>query len=258
MNEVVTALSAVFGFGATPFAVLILTFLRVSAAIALLPGIGETSIPAQIRLGLAIMISLAIFPRVEELTTSPNVSDAFVAEILAGLFIGAMLRLLVLGLSMAGTIAANATSLAQLFSVGEDHQPALSRFLFLAGLTIAFKLGLLTQTVGFLLFSYEVLPLGSLPDPAQLLAAISTEGGQAIALALQLAMPFLIASLLYNLALGVINRAMPQLMVTFIGAPALSLGGLLLLAITAPLMLSTWHHAFASYLGNPLANLGTR
>ncbi|MFC3118840.1 flagellar biosynthetic protein FliR [Jhaorihella thermophila] len=34
-----------------------------------------------------------------------------------------------------------------------------------------------------------------------------------------LSAPFVIASLLYNLTLGAINRAMPQLMVTLVGAP---------------------------------------
>ena len=44
------------------------------------------------------------------------------------------------------------------------------------------------------------------------------------ALALSLAAPFVIASLLYNVALGVINKAMPQLMVAFVGAPAITCG----------------------------------
>ena len=43
--------------------------------------------------------------------------------------------------------------------------------------------------------------------------------GAAFALALGLAAPFVIAAVLYNLALGVINKAMPQLMVALVGAP---------------------------------------
>jgi flagellar biosynthetic protein FliR len=33
---------------------------------------------------------------------------------------------------------------------------------------------------------------------------------------------------------------MPQLMVAFVGAPAISLGGLILLMLVAPLMLTLW------------------
>ncbi len=54
---------------------------------------------------------------------------------------------------------------------------------------------------------------------------------RSFALAFSLAAPFVIAGLLYNVALGVINRAMPQLMVAMVGAPAITLGGIALFAL---------------------------
>ena len=63
---------------------------------------------------------------------------------------------------------------------------------------------------------------------------------EAFSLAFLLAAPFVIASFIYNLALGVINRAMPQLMVAFVGAPAITWGGLALLLVTAPVLLGVW------------------
>jgi flagellar biosynthetic protein FliR len=71
-------------------------------------------------------------------------------------------------------------------------------------------------------------------------------------LALSLAAPFLIASLLYNVALGVINKAMPQLMVAFVGAPAITWGGLFLLLITTPFLLPVWFASFQAALVTPL------
>lgn len=62
----------------------------------------------------------------------------------------------------------------------------------------------------------------------------------------------MIAGLLYNVALGVINRAMPQLMVAMVGAPAITLGGIALFAIAAPLMLQVWLSALSAYLAAPL------
>jgi flagellar biosynthetic protein FliR len=70
-----------------------------------------------------------------------------------------------------------------------------------------------------------------------------------------IAMPFVIASLLYNVALGVINRAMPQLMVSLVGAPALSLGGLVLLALVSPLALSIWLAAMNGFIAAPFTAL---
>jgi flagellar biosynthesis protein FliR len=64
--------------------------------------------------------------------------------------------------------------------------------------------------------------------------------------------PFTIAALVIaNLALGAINRAMPQLMVAFVGAPATVWGALALLAITAPAILAVWAAALDRVLAIP-------
>ena len=46
---------------------------------------------------------------------------------------------------------------------------------------------------------------------------------------------------------------MPQLMVMFVGAPALSLGALAVLALSAPLVAQVWQEALAGYLAAPMA-----
>jgi len=67
-------------------------------------------------------------------------------------------------------------------------------------------------------------------------------------LAFALAAPFYILSLLYNLTLGVINRAMPQLMVAFVGAPVITAGALILLTVSIPLMVGRWQDTFFTFL----------
>ena len=76
---------------------------------------------------------------------------------------------------------------------------------------------------------------------------------RAFSLAFSLAAPFIIASMIYNLALGVINRAMQQLMVSMIGAPALTVGALALLAIATPVLLAVWLQAFEAFMADPFA-----
>jgi flagellar biosynthetic protein FliR len=48
---------------------------------------------------------------------------------------------------------------------------------------------------------------------------------------------------------------MPQLMVSFVGAPAITAGGLFLLFVTAPLMLSAWNSALNKFLQNPFGGV---
>jgi flagellar biosynthetic protein FliR len=44
---------------------------------------------------------------------------------------------------------------------------------------------------------------------------------------------------------------MPQLMVTFVGAPAITLGALALLMLSAPILLGLWHEGFTAFLADP-------
>ena len=76
----------------------------------------------------------------------------------------------------------------------------------------------------------------------------------AFELAFVLAAPFVLMSVLYNLALGVINKAMPQLMVAFVGAPVITLGGLFLLFLAAPTMLTVWMSGLDQFMANPFGS----
>ncbi|MCR9196839.1 MAG: flagellar biosynthetic protein FliR, partial [Hyphomonas sp.] len=62
----------------------------------------------------------------------------------------------------------------------------------------------------------------------------------AFAFAIMLSWPFVAMNLLYNICLGFINKAMPQMMVAFVGAPFLVGAGLFLLAVSIGSLLMVW------------------
>ena len=233
-----------------------LIFLRVGAAMALLPAFGEKAIPQRIRLLLTLCFSIIIFPAV--IAQFPTMDTTFAlsvtVEVIVGLAIGIALRLFVLALQIAGTLAAQSTSLSQLFGgQGGEPQPSMSSLFVVTGLALAVMAGLHIRIVEVFILSYEVLPPGVFPDGGAFASWGTSQIGNAFSLAFSLASPFIAASLIYNIALGVINRAMPQLMVVFVGAPALTLGGLALLAIATPLMLGFWVRSFNSYIASPFS-----
>jgi len=241
-----------------------LVFARVGAFFALLPAFGEQVVPGRIRLiaafSMTLIIAPAVLPDIPSRPDTPGAVAQFLfIEAAIGLAFGASLRLMVQGLQIAGTMAAQATSLAQFFGgAGVDPQPAMSQVLVMAGLALAVMTGLPARAAEFLILGYALLPAGQWPD-----AGLMAEWGVArvshvFTLAFVLAAPFVIGSSIYNLALGAINRAMPQLMVAFIGAPALTLGGLVLFMLAVPLMLSVWHDAFVSLLVDPATRNGAR
>jgi flagellar biosynthetic protein FliR len=236
-------------------------FLRVGAMLAVLPLFGEMSIPLRVRLGLGLAFTLIVVPAVVETLPPPGSPARLLAltlgEAATGLAFGMFLRLFVLALQTAGAMAAQSTSLAQLFGSGPggEPSPAMAHVLVIGGLALAAILGLHVQVAAYMIQSYALVPAGTILEPGMLLEAGVGEVSRAFALAFSLAAPFVAAALLYNVTLGVINRAMPQLMVTFIGAPALTTGGLALFLVAAPVMLSVWIAAFHGFIADPFGNL---
>jgi flagellar biosynthetic protein FliR len=230
-------------------------FLRVGALVALLPGFGETSVPVRVKLGLALVFTVPVATAIPPFAGEPQLPRLawlVATETLAGALLGMCLRLFVLGLSTAGSIAAQSTSLAQIFATaGADPQPAMAHVLVVAGLALAMMTGLHIKAVGFVILSYDLFPPARLPDAALVSDWGTSLVARVFTLAFMLAVPFVIVSVLYNLTLGVINRAMPQLMVAFVGAPVITFGGLALLMLLSPLILQVWLDAIDEFLLAP-------
>jgi flagellar biosynthesis protein FliR len=232
-------------------------FLRVGAAMAMLPAFGEQSLPARVRLALGLCFTFvvmpAVAPSVQGIVAAGKILGPYLlSEVLIGLLLGIMLRLFILALQTAGAIIAQATSLSQMFGgTAGEPQPVVGHILVWGGLALAVMSGLHVKLAMLLIDSYQALPAGKFPGP-ELVRVWGLSGVvHTFSLSFSLSAPFVIASLVYNAAMGAINRAMPSLMVSMIGAPALTLGGLALMGIAVPSALVIWHGAFNAFLLNP-------
>lgn len=255
--ELMAALGDLAGLSRGLLGAAVLVFVRIGAAFAVLPGFGERLMPMRVRLAGALAMTAIVGPAVAaDLPRAPDdplsLARLLASETLVGLALGMALRLMVMALQIAGTIAAQATSLAQVFGgAGAEPQPAISQVLMLAGIALLVLAGLPERVASYLVLSYELLPAGGWPDGEALARWGTARVAHVFALGFALAAPFVIGSALYNLALGAINRAMPTLMVAFVGAPAITLAGLALLAVVAPIVLSVWWGAAARLLAAP-------
>lgn len=233
----------------------LLVFARIGAISALLPAFGERTIPTRIRLAIAVSFTMIVLPAAGPMQVAHPLATLGI-EAAIGLFFGMILRLTVFALQIAGQVAANATSLSQVFGgAAADPQPAIANLLFFAGLALAALADLHVFAAGMMIATYDVFPPGVPPSGDFLLQLALFRLTDSFGIALALAMPFLAVSLLYNVALGIINRAMPQLMVAFVGAPAITAGALALLFLCGPLMLTVWRNWMIGVVQNPLAGL---
>ncbi|MGH1355015.1 MAG: flagellar biosynthetic protein FliR [Thalassovita sp.] len=232
-----------------------LILLRVGAAMSLAPGFGEQSLPVRIKLAASVMVTVVLAPLIPVFDQSLWAFSALLkftaSEVAIGLLIGIGLRLFVLALQTAGSIAAQSTSLSQILGASAEPMPAMGHVLVIGGLALAMATGFHVQVLGYLAGSYDLFPAGKMPLSSVVADWGTSQISLSFKLAFQLAGPFVLVSLLYNLALGAINRGMPQLMVAFVGAPAITAGGLALLAILAPQMLHLWVIALQAFASDP-------
>jgi flagellar biosynthetic protein FliR len=219
--------------------VYMLVFSRVGAMIMLLPAVGDMGVPPRVRLSLALAISLAMAPTVAKLYT--NIPDAPMAfglliaqEITCGVVIGAIARLIMSALQVAGYLIATQTGLAYAQTVDPTmgvQGAILGTFFSLLGTVMIFATNLHHLAIGAIEGSYRLLPPGgSFPtgDLAEL--AIRYTSG-AFLMGLELAAPFVVFGFVVTASIGLLARLMPQLQVFFIAMPINILAGFLIMML---------------------------
>lgn len=253
MNDLIRQLSELTGLLQDQLWHAMLVFLRVGGAVSMLPALGEQIVPVRIRIALAVGITLVAAPAITPMAAGMQIGfGTILIEMVTGLCLGFGLRSLIHGLQTAGTIAAQSTSLAQIFAgPAAEPQPAMSNLLVMAALALFVATGGVWKAVALVILSYEVLPQGSLPGGSDMAQWGLSQVVRSTALALSLAAPFILGAFLYNVAIGVANRFMPQLMLSFVGTPVLTLGSLALLALCSPFLLSMWQEAMTTSLAHP-------
>ena len=234
-------------------------FTRLSLLIFLLPAIGTRIIPVQVRVSVALAVTLILFPLVGDRLVVPeaNLLALLMGEAFVGFYLGFSLRVMIFVLSLVGAIVAQSLSLSQIFGAGisEDSNTTISTILTMAAATIFLTLGLHISALELLVQSYDIFVPGSvfMDNSLGFAAEKAVEAcARGFALAFSMAAPFLLLNLAYNMLLGVLNRAMPQLMVTFVGMPAITLTGLFLLTAAAGATLVLWRDATLAIFGTVL------
>ena len=230
-----------------------LVFARLGAAIMLLPGFGEAFVSPRIRLLLALAITFAVMPIVgDRLPPLPaNVFELLVVllgEILIGLFLGALARIMFGVLQTAGSLIANFTSLGAAQALDPTTAattPVPSNFLTILALVLIFSTNLHHVMLGALVDSYVTFPAGSAPPLNDFAEAASRLVAQGFGLALQLAAPLMVVTTVMQVGLGLLARLMPQMQVFFVGLPLQILLGIALFAVTLAAAMQWYLDRFA-------------
>ncbi|MQW89145.1 flagellar biosynthetic protein FliR [Sinorhizobium saheli] len=229
-------------------------FCRIGGCIMVMPGFSAARVPLQVRLFIAVAISMAILPVMwtdiyPEVTGKGHTYIYLVAaETVVGVIIGLVARYYVLGLQFAGTaitmlIGFNPPPAADVLEDTTENQ--LTSMISFAGLLLLFMLDFHHVMIEAIAQSYRVMPIGTGFDPQGMLITLTNSLGQTFMVMLRLASPFLIYGLLFNVAIGMVNKLAPQIPIYFISQPYLIMGGLFLLYLGIAAMLHLFADGFA-------------
>lgn len=239
-----------------------LAFARIGTMFMMLPGIGERSVPSRVRLTMALVLTAILLPAhqkayVVDLKAFGPILVILFQEIIVGAVLGLTARLAISALQIAGSVVAQQMGLGFATAVdpSQNQQGLLvGNFLTVLGITLIFATDMHHLVIAGLHDSYAIFAPGEMPIVGDVAQHITRVIATSFRIGIQLAAPFLVFGLLFNLGLGVLSRLMPQMQVFFIGLPLSILLGFLLLLFVIGAMMGT----FTGYLEGVLHDLAPR
>ena len=229
-------------------AAFMLVFARIGTMVMLLPGLGELSVPSRVRLSIALVLTAILLPLHRDayqidLRTLGPVCVLLVQELVIGAVLGLVARLAISALQVAGSVVAQQLGLGFVTAIDPTQGQQgmiVGNFLTILGITLIFATDLHYLVIGALNDSYSLFAPGESMLTGDIAALFTQTAGMAFRIGVQLAAPFLVFGLLFNLGLGVLSRLMPQMQVFFVGMPLSILAGLLILFMVIGAMMGTF------------------
>src|SRR5947208_1984678 len=221
-------------------AAFMLVFARIGTMVMLLPGVGELSVPVRVRLTIALVLAAVLLPLHRsayalDLTAFGPVLAMLLQEMFVGAVLGLTARLTISALQVAGSVIAQQLGLGFVTAVDptQGQQGVLvGNFLTILGITLVFATDLHHLVIAGLNDSYRLFQPGEIPVASDVASLVTNTVGGAFRVGIQLSAPFLVFGLVFNVALGVLSRLMPQMQVYFVAVPlSIMIGFLILLSV---------------------------
>ena len=156
-------------------------------------------------------------------------------ELLIGLLIGAVARLSISALHVAGTVIAFQSSLA--FALMNDPSQGIqgaliASFFSLLGLVLIFATDLHLVMIRGIHDSYEIFPPGEVPLTGDMAEMALDIVASSFKLGVQMAAPFIVYGVVLYTGIGLLARLMPQLPFFFVIMPLQLYAAFFVLALT--------------------------
>ncbi len=221
------------------------------------PGLSSSRIPMNVRLFLALTVSLAVSPLIMDRFAQgvgalppATLFGLIGTELLTGIVIGLLGRVYFFALQTMSNAAAMAIGFGNIPGAPFDDSeplPAITTMIMMAATAMLFMMDLHLELIKGVVASYDQLPSGQWFGPRMSLMRIVDQSTAAFVLALRISAPFIVYSIVVNLAVGLTNKLTPQIPIFFLATPFVMMGGLFMVYFLISDYLTLFLEEFASW-----------
>lgn len=234
----------IFAFNPAQALSLLLTLIRVSLLIFLLPIFGGDGAPRILKAAICLAFTLAIWPHVSlpgaAMPAHPfELTLIILSEMVLGLMFSLVVRFVFAGIQSGGQILAFQMGFSMATTVDPmqgEQETILSHFLYTVAILTFLVLNGHLYVLAALMGSFELIPPGGLVLNPPVSTQVITLSADIFVLAIKVAAPVLAALFLVELALALMARAAPQMNLLIIGFPLKIAIGLFFMGMLFTLM----------------------
>lgn len=230
--------SGVLGY----FDVFLLVFARMGGMIFISPVFARRGVPAMVKTGLVLALSLLIAPTVAGGAAVAGfntfeMAEALIREVIMGIVIGSIFQIFFYMLYVAGDLLDTAFGLAMgkvMDPVNGVQTAILGQFVNVFFFLYFFATGCHLLTIKIFAYTYEVIPVGAAAFVSDDIAwYIVGLFGNVFLMVIKLTLPFIAAEFVLEVTMGVLMKLIPQIHVFVINIQSKIILGILLMLLFA-------------------------
>jgi len=226
------------------------------------PIFNSRNIPVLFKVGLCFSVSLILFPLLD-LRDLPISFQAIplvigvISEVLIGVLIGLSVRMLFVGIQLAGQLVGFQMGLAMANIIDpatSEQVPLLAQLNNLIALLVFVSINAHYWFLRALVESFRLVPPFQFQFTHSLMEQLVSLSGNMFIIAVKVGAPLIVVLLLMSVAFGLAARTVPQMNIFFVAMPLKILVGLIFFVFTLPYMVSFFEVLFRG-IGNDLLKL---
>jgi flagellar biosynthetic protein FliR len=225
---------------------LLLTLMRISIVLFMLPVFNTNSMPMQVKAAICMVLTLALWPYLPQAGSAMpahalDIALMLLGELVLGLVMGMAVQFLFVGIQSGGELLGfqmGFTMVNVADPLSGIQNGATAYFLWMVSILAFLSFDGHLYMIKSLADSFRLVPVGELFLGAVLVRQVFSLSAGLFVLAVKIAAPVTVALFMTEIALGLMNKAAPQMHVMLIGFPLKIAAGFFFLGLLLVVMSS--------------------